>query len=35
MHVNRTVINKDIINLNVVENDRVRGNFKKKRELYD
>jgi hypothetical protein len=29
MHVNRTVINEDIMNLNVVENDGVRGNFKK------
>jgi len=29
MHVNRTIINKDIMNLNVVENDGVRGNFKK------
>jgi hypothetical protein len=29
MHVNRTIINKDIMNLNVVENDGVRGNFLK------
>jgi hypothetical protein len=27
--VNRTIINKDIMNLNVVENDGVRGNFLK------
>jgi hypothetical protein len=29
MHVNRTIINEDIMNLNVVENDGVRGNFLK------